>query len=73
MAAWLGCVPRTEQGAKLEFCKRSFSGWWSVPAEGIEPGFKVTFGQLGSQADSGKLAEENGIASCAEHLQIWKF
>lgn len=35
-AARLGCVPRTEQGAKLEFFKRSFSGWWSVPAEGIK-------------------------------------
>lgn len=35
-AAQLGCVPRTEQGAKLEFFKRSFTGWWSVPAEGIK-------------------------------------
>lgn len=36
MAAWSGCVPRTEEGTKLQFFKRSFFGCWGGPAEGFE-------------------------------------
>lgn len=36
MVAQLGYIPRTEQGAKLEVFKRSFSGWLSVPTEEIK-------------------------------------